>query len=112
MFFALSLRLALSSHAADGRLSLSQLISGPRRRHQPKREECMFSARMVRSRIAMAAATAALCVAWPARTIFSQSNGPSSQPPVPAAEPNVAQPATADANSGVEPLTSGPVHEA
>ncbi len=70
----------------------------------------MFSANVIRHRTALAVAIAALCVAWPARSIFSQASGPPTQPPAPVADQGVAQPT--DANTGVEPLTSGPVHEA
>jgi hypothetical protein len=72
----------------------------------------MFSTSRIRHRMALAAAIATLCIAWPARTIFSQSYGPPTQPPVPATGQNPAQPATAESGSAVEPLTSGPVHEA
>ncbi len=61
----------------------------------------------------LAAVVVGMCVAGPARTIFSQASGPPTQPPVPATDQNVApQPAAADTNAAVEPLTSGPVHEA
>ncbi len=76
----------------------------------------MFSVNRIRNRTTLAIAIASLCVIWPARSIFSQAYGPPTQPPAPAAadqpvaQPVVTQPA--DANAGVEPLTSGPVHEA
>src|SRR6266566_1912542 len=76
-------------------------------------EESMYRIKISRRSAALSVALAALCIAWPARTIFLQAYGPPTQPPAPAADQNVApQPAAAETNAGVEPLTSGPVHEA
>src|SRR5262249_47940841 len=78
----------------------------------------MSPANALRRLTYLAIAVGGLSVGWPARTIFSQAYRTPTEPPVPATEQNVPlQPATTATNPatndcGVDPLTSGPVHEA